>query len=119
MEPTNDKVYTDENGVRVVPASAIKKVEPNPTIYLADNSTLSGSAAVNPDVNVLWVWVDGGSSESLASVFAKFNNPELTSVIKTTYLETDEPTIYEGFTRLTDIKIDYSNKISVRMAKPL
>lgn len=119
MEATNDKTYIDENGVRVVPASAIKKVEPNPTIYLADESKIKGSAAYNAEANVLWIWIDGESGETLASAFTKFNNTVLTATIKTTYLDTDEPKVYEGFTRLTDIKVDYSNKISIRMAKPI
>ena len=117
MEVENEVVRTDEDGGLVIPVSEIRRIVPNPTVYLADGTKLKGSAALNSDNNDLWVWINPESGKTMAELFALFNDPSKTSIIKTTHLDTDTPIVYEGFTRMNVIKMDYSDQVSVRMIK--
>lgn len=117
MEPTNDKVYTDEDGGLVVPASEIHRVVPNPTVTLADGTKLKGSAALNITTPDLWIWIEKESG-SMAELFPLFNDPNKTQRIETTYLDTDTPTVYEGYTFMTVIKTYYDGRVSIRLNQP-
>lgn len=113
----NDTVHVDSDGNRVVPASALRKPPvPNPTIRMADGSTVKGTAAVGTASNELWVWIDKDSGETMQTMFPVFSNPEKTRHIETTYLDTDTPTVYEGYTVLNVIKQNHAGEISIRLA---
>lgn len=88
------------------------------TIILADGSEWSGTAGEEQDTPSLWIWLDSGYE--MVETFMAFNNPEKTRTIKAVIdskinYDTRE-TIYENYTRLTDIKIS-GNKIRIQLMK--
>lgn len=111
-----ETVHVDSDGNRVVPASAIRKPPvPNPTIKLADGSAYKGSAAINSTTGDLWIWLEADQGYTMAGMFPVFNDPSKTGHIETTYLDTDTPTVYDGYTIMNIIKQDPNGQISVRL----
>ena len=111
----NETVHMDENGGLVIPESAMRKpITPDPTIFLADGSEYKGSAAINASTNDLWLWING---TSMSELFPVFSDPTKTNHIETKILETDEPTVYEGYVNMNVIKVDYQGQVSIRLTK--
>lgn len=112
-----DEPYTDENGNRVVPASALDDpIELHQHIVLADGTDIdTGRCSISTLDNSLWVWTEKESGYNMMTLFPIFTNPEKTKKIKAYYLDAENPTVYEGFTEMVNINTDYSGKTSINL----
>ena len=109
-------VYTDEQGRRVVPASALKRVIQHQHLKLADGTIIeTGSCALNAGDNTLWVWVDASSGMDMLSLFPIFNNVSKTSRIESKLLDTDTPTVYENYTEMINIRTDNAGRTTINL----
>lgn len=116
MEENRNEVYTDENGTRVVPASALQKVVSHRHIMLADGTDIdTGHCAANTDDNSLWVWIDESSGYTMMNLFPIFSDSQKTSTIKSWFLDTDEPTVYEGYSELINIHTEYGGRTVINL----
>ena len=96
----------------------VKKIEN--IIVLADGSEWNGYVSVDPYKTFMWCSLS--KEYSMPEVFAIFNDPDKTYVIKTitrdTLDERESREEYSGFTQLTNIQQDGIN-LQVRLSKPI
>ena len=116
MEENRNEVYTDENGTRVVPAGALRKVVSHRHIVLADGTDIDGGrCALNDDDDTLWIWVEKDSGYSLMSLFPIFSDTSKTQKIESWFLDSEDPTVYEGYTELINIHTENSGRIEINL----
>lgn len=116
MEENPNEVYTDENGARVVPASALRKVTAHRHIVLADGTDFdSGRCALNDNDNTLWIWIENGSGYNMMTLFPIFSDASKTQRIESWFLDSEDPTVYEGYTELINIHTESSGRIEINL----
>lgn len=82
-------------------------------IILADGTRIPGAGGFDGEES-LWIWTKEGD---IVSLFALFTDPGKTKTISHSINEKVDQT-WEGYTRLTDLKVRADGEISIRMKLP-
>lgn len=82
-------------------------------IVLVDGTEIDGEGGLSDIDNALWLWPNNLTIAEAAVLFSD-NSKTSTIAIR----KNDSTAFYEGYTKLTDIKTNWSGKLSVCMKQP-